>query len=198
MAGISAILIAAGESTRMGQPKPLLPWQGKTLVEYHIATLIECGVQEIVVVLGHQYSQVVPYVRGSGVKSVINTQYQQGKTTSIKAGLRSVSRSAGSVLLLAVDQPRPMEIVDKLIREHRETGALITAPRHKGHGGHPLIFSMALKAELEKISEGRLGIREVMEAHKGEVRWIDFDSPIVRLDINDPQSYEEAKKLFGN
>ena len=198
MAGISAVLIAAGESTRMGQPKPLLPWQDKTLLEYQISSLLQSGVHEVIVVLGHLASQIVPYVRGPGVKSVINTQYRQGKTTSINAGVRSVSRSAEGILLLAVDQPRPKEIIERLIEEHRKAGVPITAPRYQGHGGHPLIFSMALKPELERISEEKLGIREVMETHKGEINWVEVDTPIVRLDINDPKSYEEAKRVFGS
>ncbi|MBI4298305.1 MAG: nucleotidyltransferase family protein [Chloroflexi bacterium] len=198
MAAITAILIAAGESTRMGRPKPLLPWQGKTLLEYQIASLLDCDVQEIVVVLGHEASQVVPYVRGPGIKSVINPRYREGKATSIKAGLRSIARSAEAILLLAVDQPRPREILENLVQEHQRTGSLITAPQYQGHGGHPIIFSAALKPELERISEETQGVRQVMDNHKGEVNWVNFDTPIVRLDINDPQSYDEAKRLFGD
>ncbi len=197
MAGISAVLLAAGESTRMRQPKPLLPWQGKTLLEYQVQALIDAGASEVVVVLGHRAVDVLHYVRGPGVSSVINDQYRQGKTTSIKAGLRSIQRQADGVLLLAVDQPRTPAILERVLHEHTESGALITAPRYQGHGGHPLLFSISLKPELEAISEERMGIREVMERHEAEIHWVEFDTPLVSLDINTPEDFDRAMRLFG-
>ena len=197
MADISAILLAAGESTRMGQPKPLLGWQGKTLLEYQTHTLIEAGATEVVVVLGHRATDVLHYVKGQGVSSVINTQYRLGKTTSIKAGLRSIDSHAEGLLLLAVDQPRTLAILKRVIREYTGSGTLITAPRYQGHGGHPILFSISLKPELEAISEEKMGIREVMERHKNQVHWVEFDTPLVRLDFNTPQAYEKAKETFN-
>ncbi len=106
MSGVSAVLLAAGESTRMGTLKALLPWQGSTLVEYQVDSLLRAGVTEVVVVVGHRAAEVEAAVGGrEGVVAVVNPDYRQGKTTSIKAGLRSVSPDAGAVLILAVDEP---------------------------------------------------------------------------------------------
>jgi molybdenum cofactor cytidylyltransferase len=192
----SAILTAAGESTRMGRPKPLLPWHGLALVEYQVASLMEGGATEVVVVLGHVYEQVVPRLRGPGVRYVVNPRYRDGRTTSIKAGLARVSPDADAILLLGVDQPRPPEVVAAVIEAHRSAGALITSPRHEGRGGHPIVFSSALRHELEAISEDDQGLREVFEAHRDQATEVEIDDPIVRLDLNTPEDYEEARTRY--
>ena len=197
VAGISAILTAAGESTRMGQPKALLPWGSTTLVEYQIACLAGSGVSDVLVVLGHQADEVTPRVRTTQARFVLNPLYKLGKTTSIKAGLREIDAGADAILLLAVDQPRTTEIISTVIRAHFERGALITSPRFHGRGGHPLIFSASLREELQKISEEREGIREVFRAHRHEVTEVELDDPIVTLDLNTREDYEQAQELFG-
>ena len=195
---MSAILIAAGESERMGRPKPLLPWQGVTLVEYQIAALKQGGAAEVVVVLGHLAEHVIPLVSGPGVRHVVNPEYEQGKTTSIKAGLAATDPSAEGTLLLAVDQPRPARIVAAIIESHRRNEALITSPRYEGHGGHPLVFAAALKSELAAVSEQEQGVREVLQAHAAEVNGVEIDDPLVRLDINTPEEYEAARARYGS
>lgn len=197
MAGVSAILTAAGESTRMGRPKPLLLWRGVTLIEHQIRCLLDGGASEVVVVLGHEANAVVPYVNGPSVRRVVNPDYRLGKTTSIKVGLKHIDPHADAILLLAVDQPRTSGIVSTVIQAHHQNDALITSPRYQGHGGHPLIFAASLKEELERISEENQGIREMFEAHSSEVFKLEIDDPIIRLDLNTPEAYEEAVRRFG-
>ena len=194
---VSAILTAAGESSRMGRPKPLLPWHGVPLVEYQAASLIDAGASEVVVVLGHRHELVAPYVRGAHVRWVDNPDYRLGKTTSIRAGLRAVDASATDILLLAVDQPRPPETISVIIDAHLHEKALITSPRHRGRGGHPLVFSARLKDELGAITEEKQGVREVFRAHHAEINVVAIDDPIILLDINSPEEYEAAKARYG-
>ena len=197
MAGVSAILTAAGESTRMGSPKPLLPWKGTTLVEYQIRCLLDAGCAEVVVVLGHAAEIVEPYVTGENVRHVLNPRYRQGKTTSIKAGLTAISDDAEGILLLAVDQPRTIEIIAQVLRAHYAHRPAITSPRFEGHGGHPLVFDASLRPELEAITEESQGIRQVFDAHRAEVHEATIDDPMLRLDLNTPEAYEEAKQRYG-
>ena len=197
MPSVSAILTAAGESTRMGRSKPLLPWHGTTLLEYQIRSLADGGVSEVVVVLGHEKDLLAPYVERANARYAVNSEYRLGKTTSIKAGLRSIDPSAAAVLLLAVDQPRTADIISSVIEAHLRSSALITSPRFDGYGGHPLIFAGALKGELERISEEKQGIREVFRSHRREVNEIEFADPMVRLDVNTPGEYGEAKERYG-
>ena len=194
---VSAILTAAGESTRMGRPKPLLPWHGAALVRYQTESLVAAGVAEVVVVLGHRHELVAPQVGGARVRWVVNPDYRLGKTTSIKAGLRSIAAEATDILLLAVDQPRTPEIIAAVIDAHTGAGATITSPRHAGRGGHPLAFSARIKGELAAISEDTQGVRQVLQAHSAEVQELPIDDPMVRLDINSPESYEKALVRYG-
>ena len=181
----------------MGSPKPLLPWKGTTLVEYQVRCLLDAGCAEVVVVLGHAAKLVEPYVVGEHVRHVLNPLYRQGKTTSIKAGLGAVSDDADGILLLAVDQPRTAEIIAEVLKAHNAHRPAITSPRYEWHGGHPLVFDASLRSELEAISEEEQGIRQVFEAHRDEVYEAPIDDPMLRLDLNTPEAYEEAKQRYG-
>ena len=194
---ISAILTAAGESIRMGRPKPLLQWHGVPLVQFQIDSLLRAGVHEVVVVLGHEAELVARQVSGDGVRSVVNPNYKHGKTTSVLRGVLSANLDATDFLLLAVDQPRTQDIIEKVIESHVQNNALITSPRYRGRGGHPLMFSAILRGELESITDEGRGVREVFDVHHGEVNEVVIDDPIVRLDLNTPEEYEAAKVKFG-
>jgi molybdenum cofactor cytidylyltransferase len=197
MALTSAILLAAGASSRMGRPKPLLQWHGVTLLEYQTANLLDAGVGEVVVVVGYRHEAVAPLAKGPGVRCVVNPRYMLGKTTSIKAGLQVADADAEGILLQGVDQPRPPEVITTILEAHTRSGALISSPRYRGRGGHPIVFSSLLRTELEAISEERQGIREVLLAHESEVNEVVIDDPIIRLDLNSPQEYEEARSRYG-
>ncbi len=194
---ISAVLTAAGLSARMGSPKPLLPWRGKTLVESQIDTLLQAGASEVIVVLGHRADEVSQYVTGDAVRAVINHRYRDGRTSSIRAGLDAVSPDATDIIIMAVDQPRAPEIVSRVINAHLEADAPLTSPRYRGRGGHPLMFSATLLPELSQISEENQGLREVFERHRAEITQVHFDDPAIRLDLNTPQAYQEAYDKYG-
>ena len=194
---VSAILTAAGESARMGSPKPLLSWHDTTLLEFQVACLLEGGASEVVVVLGHRADDVVSYVKGDRVRHVVNRRYREGRSTSVRSGVEAISPSCQAIMLLAVDQPRTPQIVSRIVQAHVDGDALITAPRHLGRGGHPLVFSASLKHELLRISEQHQGLREVFQRHRDEVLEVPFDDPVVRLDFNTPAEYEEARGRYG-
>ena len=199
MPGITAILLAAGESSRMGQPKPLLPWGGLPLIQYQIASLSEASASPIVVVLGHNSEDIAPYVENSPtLQTVINPDYAEGKTTSIRLGVSQVLDDVDGILLLAVDQPRPADLVRRVIEEHLRSGALITHPTYNGRGGHPIIFAGSLKSELLAITEEQQGIREVVGRHQDSIRTVAVESPIARVDLNTMGDYESALREFGS
>ncbi len=181
----------------MGRPKPLLPWRGTTLVEHQISALFNAGVTEVVVVVGHEADAVSTQVAGTGARCMMNPDYLQGKTTSIKAGLKAVSADADAILLLAVDQPRTESIIAVVLEAHARGDSLITSPRYEGHGGHPLIFAASLRDELARISEEKQGIREVFLAHRDSVQEYVVDDPMIRLDLNTPDAYEDALRQYG-
>ena len=194
---IAAVLTAAGLSSRMGSLKPLLRWRGVTLVERQVSVLREGGASEIVVVLGHRSEDVIPYVERAGASFTINERYEEGRTSSIKAGLEAIPAQTEHVVLLGVDQPRTAQIVRRVIDAHLSADALLTSPRFEGRGGHPLMFSTRLMPELRLISEQNQGLREVFERHRAEITEVHFDDPMVRLDVNTPEAYEAAYRAYG-
>ncbi len=192
---IAAILLAGGESSRMGAAKPLLEWGGKTLIEYQIAQLSEPPVDRLVVVLGHRADEVLPYVRGSGpdVVVVINEQYAEGRASSLRLGAAALSDDTTAVLVLSVDQPRPHDVIARLVDAHRRSGSLITVPTYEEKRGHPPLLDGSLLPELREVNEATQGLRAVIGRHAVDVNELPFETPAVLLDLNRPQEYQKAR-----
>ncbi len=186
---LSAILLAAGESSRMGRQKALLQWQGMALITYQLEQLAAVeSVSEIIVVTGHQPEAVEALVAGAPkARAVRNPDYRTGKVTSITAGLRAVSPKSDGVLLLGVDQPRPARLLDMLARQHEASRSMITLPAYEGRRGHPPIFGRRLFEELAQIDELTQGVRAVMLRHADDVNVVEIDDPIAVLDLNSPE-----------
>lgn len=193
---VAAVLLAAGESRRMGTPKPLLPWQGTTLIQYQIGELEASGVADIVVVLGHAAERVQPYVRSQKARLVINQEYRRGRATSVRAGVEALAPGIDAVLFLNVDQPRPRYLLEALLAAHREHPALITVPTYQGKHGHPSLFAARLLSELAQVSEVGQGLREVLRRHVQDIQEAELGSSLVLLDMNDPQEYQRAREQF--
>lgn len=177
----------------MGQAKALLPWRGKTLLQFQVAQLLEAGVARVLVVLGSQAEALLPLLEGIlQAKAILNPGYRSGRTSSIRAGVEQVSPEASSLLVLGVDQPRPSPLLMILLEAHEQAQALISIPKYRGKRGHPPVFSPALFPELLALSEERQGLREVMARHRDRVNEVDVGWPDVLLDLNTPQDYERA------
>lgn len=199
MADVVAILLAAGESRRMGQLKALLPWQGVSLIKHQVASLRAGGVDQIVVVLGHRSDEMKSELADTaGVSWQLNPDYLQGKTTSIKAGLNALGTDQPqALLLLNVDQPRSADVIRSLLGEHLSQGGLITIPTHNGKGGHPIILSPTLLDELRQIDEESFGIKAVVQRHLEATRRVEMDSPEVLWDLNTPEEYQRVLEAGG-
>jgi molybdenum cofactor cytidylyltransferase len=190
---ISAILLAAGESTRMRTQKALLPWRGTTLIQYQVNSLLEAGVSQVVVVLGYRAERLRSLlVDTPGVQTVLNLRYRTGKSSSVRAGVRQVPPDASAALVLSVDQPRSPELVRRVIEAYREKKAPVTYPAYHGRGGHPIIFDGALLPEMARVRESRQGLREVVQHHSAHVNRFTLNDPQILLDFNEPGEYEKA------
>jgi molybdenum cofactor cytidylyltransferase len=188
----------------MGTPKPLLDWFGAPLIQRQIEALLNGGVDEVFAVTGNRAEDVEsaltsgsPAVSASGrVHAVRNTAFLSGKTTSIKAGLAALPDDVDTIVLLAVDQPRPAWLIREVLESHKAGGTLISSPEFDGHGGHPLVFDGSLLSELEAITEEGQGVRQVVQAHTDSMNQLPIDSPIVRLDMNTQEQAAAARELF--
>jgi molybdenum cofactor cytidylyltransferase len=193
---IAAILLAAGESRRMGVPKPLLDWAGETLIEYQVHQLRAAGVDHVIAVLGHSAGQVRPLAECAGATVVINDRYAEGRASSLRAGAAAIPPGATEIAVLNVDQPRPASVTARLLAEHLATGALITLPTFDGKRGHPAFLRGSLLPELLAAADADEGLRAVIHRHAADLREVAFDTPIVLLDINTREDYERALAQF--
>ncbi len=194
----------------MGELKALLPWPDGTLIEHQVDSLASAGVSLTIVVLGHDSERLEGLLKGRpGLTHVYNPDYKQGKTTSVRVGLRTL-RAIGkteldSVLILNVDQPRSSRTIRRVIELHTGGGKddqegnrhLITVPTYGGKGGHPIVLSASLMDELVDISEETQGIKAVVRRHKDEVLRAELESPEVLLDLNTPQDYRRALESYS-
>lgn len=192
--GVVAILLAAGESSRMGSLKAMLPWRGVPLIEHQIRCLIDAGVNQVVVVLGHEANLLKPIVESVyGADWVVNSDYLLGKTTSIKAGFKylTIPRTK-QVVLLSVDQPRRPDSVRALLERHTSSYSTITIPTYQGKGGHPIVLSASVLPEVAKIEEETRGLLAVVRRHADETDRFEINDPSLVWDLNTPEQYQQA------
>jgi molybdenum cofactor cytidylyltransferase len=186
---ISAILLAAGQSKRMGELKQLLPFGSETIIERSIQNLLRTRIDELIVVLGHRAGEVAERISRLPVTVAINEAYLEGMTSSVQIGLAAVNPEAGAFLLALVDQPRiPPSIIDRLIDLYRQSGAKIVKPRYQGQSGHPVIIDLTLRDEILRLPPS-VGLNQVTRAHSEETIYMDVDSSAVVEDIDTPEDY---------
>jgi molybdenum cofactor cytidylyltransferase len=192
---IAAILLAAGESTRMRRLKQLLPWGGTTLVAWQVGQLREAGAEEVVVVLGHEAEQIRPAVPPEA-RVVVNAAYREGRATSLRAGASAVPDGADAVLILSVDQPRPAWLSRALIERWRAERPLVMSPRFERRYGHPILLDGSLLPELRDVSDETLGLRAVIDRHVERAQSLAISNQRVDVDLNTPADYEAALISF--
>jgi molybdenum cofactor cytidylyltransferase len=191
---IAAILLAAGESTRMGRLKQLLPWAETTLIAWQVDQLREAGADDIVVVLGHQAERVRAAVPGMA-RAVVNEAYLEGRASSLRHGAEAI-RDADAILILSVDQPRPAWLSQLLIEHWRQTQAVVVSPRFPRRFGHPVLVAGALLPELRAVTEETLGLRAVIDRHLADADSFPVDNDRIDVDLNTPTDYETALASF--
>lgn len=187
---LSAIILAAGESKRMGEAKQLMPLGKSTLLEQAIDNLLNSSVDETIVVLGHKAEEITTKIANKPVKVVINPDYQQGMSTSIVAGLIMVDPRSQAVMLALGDQPLvASRTINQLIEAFNKNRKGIAVPTYQGRRGHPIIFDIKYKAELFKL-KGDIGGREIIQNHPKDVSMVAVDSESVISDIDTKDDYK--------
>lgn len=190
---VGAVILAAGESRRFGSPKQLLPWGKTTLLERAVDTALNSAVQETIVVMGYRAEQIVELIRSRPVTLVVNEEWQNGLSTSVRSGLRALPANCDACLFLLADQPNVTPgLLDKIVSKYRHTLAPIVAPAYRDRRGNPVLFGRALFAELLAM-EGDQGGRGVIQRHQDELEIVEVDEENIFLDIDTVADYEGAK-----
>lgn len=189
MSKISAILLGAGESKRMGVDKLSLPWGRRTILEHCFETLLRSEVEELVVVLGIRNKEVKNLFQGRKVKIVINPHSKRGMSTSIRKGLQAIHPSSDGILIALGDQLfLKTGTINALIRAFGQGKGGIVVPSFQGEKGHPVIFHRRYKRELLNL-KGDVGGRSIIERHPEDVRVVPVKSIGVVKDVDTWQDY---------
>ena len=191
---VAGIVLAAGASTRMGEDKALLQWDGATLLERVVATLRTAGANPIRIVLGANIENVTAQLTLTSPEVVHNPDWKQGMLSSLHAGLRSLPDNDNDVtgaLVWPVDHPCvSSRLVRQMIERFEKSRPPIVLPVHKGRRGHPTLFSAQLFPELlaAPLDEGA---RRVVRAHADAILAIETEEDGVLLNLNDRETYEQ-------
>ena len=197
---ISAIILAAGEGKRISTTKALLNWGNENLINYQINSLSHESITEKIVVVGSKSEKVKKAILRNEIKIAENNDYLSGKTSSIKKGISYIGNDQNDILLIAVDQPRTKDLINKVVDFHitNPLNKKISMPYNEGHGGHPIIFSKLFLDDLSKIKEESFGIREIIKNNSESIirfKTTDFSS---NIDINTSEDYELFHNRFFN
>jgi len=194
---LAAIVLAAGESRRMGQPKQLLPFGERTILERVVDTLLTAGVGEVIVVLGHLAERVRAVLGDRPVRAVVNTSYRQGMLSSVKCGVGAVGAGYDAVLIALGDQPHiEGAVVSELMRAYRAGDAGIVIPRYGEIKGHPIIINLQKYREAIANLPEDAGLNALMQEHADDVRLIDVATEDIIRDIDVPDDYTRELARF--
>jgi molybdenum cofactor cytidylyltransferase len=184
---ISAIVLAAGKSERMGRPKALLPFAESTFLENILAAIHASSVKSVVVVLGHHRDAIESFVRIEN--SVFNPDYEKGMITSLQTGIRALPLEAEGGLLCLVDHPvlNPTTI-DALVKSFRPGHIIL--PTFEGRRGHPVLFSREVLSEILDLPISS-GANAVVWKQPSRVIEVPVNDRGILIDIDTPQQYEE-------
>jgi molybdenum cofactor cytidylyltransferase len=187
---IVAVVLSAGESSRMGRPKALLPVGNTFFLDRIVASLRQTRVERIVVVLGHNAPALEEKIRHLPVTILVNPDYSRGQLSSLQVALRALEKEAvDGIVLHLVDHPFiDARLVDRMIDEFYAAQPLIVVPVCRGRRGHPVIFSRRLFPELlaAPLDEGA---KSVVRAHASETLEVATDEEGITCDIDTPEEY---------
>lgn len=189
---VAGVVLAAGGSSRLGEPKQVVNWRGRSLVQHAVQLAIEAGLDPIVVVTGANVEIVKRALSGLDVIQAYNAHWQIGQSSSVRIGLQALPRQVEAAVFLLADTPFvPPKLVRSLVNEHRQTLSGLVAPRAGGRRANPVLFDRKVFTALEQL-EGDQGGRTLFD--RFEVEWIDWGAEIL-LDIDTAGDLKRLRAL---
>jgi len=193
---IVAVVLSAGESSRMGRPKALLPIDGQTFIERIVGALKRGGIERIVVVLGFNADELRQHISHLPVEILVNPDHKLGQLSSLQVAVRHLqaAQDCDGVMIHLVDHPYiEAKLVSLMLQRFDESKWSIVVPRHQGKRGHPVIFSRALFDELLDAPLDQ-GAKAVVNAHRQDTLEIETDEAGITVDIDTPELYRQHVK----
>jgi molybdenum cofactor cytidylyltransferase len=192
---LSAIILAAGMSTRMGQNKLLLSFKGKPLIAHAVDTLLASEVDEIVVVLGHEAEKIRGQLQGKQVRLVQNPDYRDGLSTSVRVGVRAVSPQVEGIMIYLADQPllEPADLnyIIKAFALAKQVNRSIVVPLFHGQRGNPVILNSSYREAILELV-GDVGCKRLIKRYPDKVFGVEMETDHVVCDVDNIDDYEEV------
>lgn len=192
---LAVIILAAGESRCMGKPKQLMPLGKTTILEQTINNFVNSTVNEVIVVVGNRAEEIVNVIANRPVILTLNPSYRQGMSTSIVAGLNSISsdKTQGVMLALA-DQPFvDTQTINHLVEAFGAHNKGIAIPIYQGRRGRPVIFAIKYKEELLRL-KGDIGGRQIIDKHPDDILEVTVNCEGINIDIDTMGNYHSQKE----
>jgi molybdenum cofactor cytidylyltransferase len=189
---VVGVVLAAGESRRMGQLKALLPFGECTVIEHVLQPLLQADLAEVAVVLGHRASDIAAVIETLPVRLLYNPHYQHGMTTSVQAALRTLTPIPDAYLLALVDQPLiGYDPVQQVLAAFRQTRAGLVIPTYDGKRGHPLLLSAKYRQDVLALGQDQ-GLNMVTRGHPDDTLEVPVTCADILHDMDYPEDYQTA------
>lgn len=190
---ISAIILAAGQSRRMGQPKMLLPWDRSTVIEHVITTFLKAEVEPILVVTGGARELVEAVIARHPVQVVYNRDHATGEMlSSLQCGLRALPAEAQATLIGLGDQPQVREAsVRAVCQAYRQDRTRLIVPSFQRRRGHPWLIARPLWQELLEMQPPQ-SPRDFLNRHADEIHYVNVETASVLDDLDTPEDYQRS------
>jgi len=195
---IWAVILAAGESRRMGTQKLLLPFGQATVVEAVVRTALASRADRALAVLGADRDAVRLKLEPYGVDFTVNEDFVRGMLSSVQAGFKALPAEAEAAVVMLGDQPfLPARVVDAVIEAYRQSGKGIVLPAFRGRRGHPVLIGLGYRDEILALDPA-VGLRQLMRAHPDDVFEAEAGDANILRDLDVPEDLaDELKRRRG-
>ena len=194
---IWAMILAAGESKRMGKPKLLLPFGEKTIIEAVIDNIIQSKVEKNLVVLGSGWEKIKEKIKHLPLKIIVNPYFTRGMLSSVQLGFQALPKNTQAVLVVLGDQPAVSSaIINEIVDAFKRTRKGIVLPVYKNNRGHPVLIDMKYRDEVGNLSPD-IGLRALVYNHPEDILEVEVGTPIILRDIDDIEDYKRGLKNKG-
>jgi len=193
---ISCIILAAGESRRMGKLKQLLPFGGKTVIETVLDNFLQIEFNEIIVVLGYCAEEIQRKLSKYPIKIVVNENYGEGMLSSIQCGIEYSDEFAEAFMIGLCDQPFIEPYIISTLIEHfnaKEKG--IVLPVYNSKRGHPIIIHNKYRDEIFGLDQN-IGLRQLIHSYEDDISVVEFNSDIIVRDMDFPEDYKRELRVL--
>ena len=193
---ITALILAAGESKRMGQPKMLLPWEKTTVLGHVIEVFQRAEIEDILVITGGARKEVEEIATANKARIIFNPRYASGEMlSSVQAGLRTAAPQTSAALIALGDQPQVEEAnVRLVVKEYERSHADLIVPSYQLRRGHPWLVAQKLWSKI-LVMRSPESLRDFLKRHAQDIHYVNVDSPSILADLDTPEDYLKSRPL---